>query len=99
MYDAAKNFLIAINRDPRFDNPELATFDAKVFEAAFLFEADVVNYLAQIKDRAIGVRANERKGDFQSSVESLTWLTGQLTEMKKVFMPYLGFAQIKRKLV
>jgi hypothetical protein len=71
-----------------------------------LFDSDVVDYLAQIRKRALDMRLHQklyeplpvgedRSRYIQVEHDQLLWLGEQLTEMTKTFNPYLGFSQIK----
>jgi hypothetical protein len=106
VYDATRKFLSVILRDAGFEDAQLWEFNAGTSDAEFLFESSVVEYLAQIRKRAVNVITQqkvyermpvgeERSRHVQSEHDDLLWLTHQLTDMTKVFSPYLGFSQIK----
>jgi len=106
VYDATRAFLSVIVANENFDNSQLFTFYAGISDAGFLFDAAVVDYLEQIKTRAIDMRLknkllgnlsndDERAHLAQAETEQLLWLSEQLKVMGKVFTPYLGFSHIK----
>jgi hypothetical protein len=106
VFDATRNFLTAIARSVSFQDAELFEFSAGTSDAEFLFDADVVNYIARIRNRAIDLRTQRKKyegmpmGDERSrhvkaECGQLLWLTQQITLMTKTFTPYLGFSHVK----
>ena len=106
VYDATRKFLGAILRDATFTDAQLFEFSAGTSDAEFLFEQDVVGYLTQIRNRAIDMRTHqqvfeplpvgeERSRHVHAQHDELVWLTHQLTEMTKVFSPYLSFSHVR----
>jgi hypothetical protein len=106
VYDATKEFLAGIIRDATFTDSQLFEFNAETSDAEFLFEADLVAYLAQIRKRALHMRmsrtllepkpvGDERSRLAEAEHDQLVWLTDQITAMTSVFAPYLGFANIR----
>ncbi len=94
VYDTARTFLSAITSEPNFNNQELLTFEFGKSVAVFLFKADVVDYLTQVRTRALDMRQSER--DLQPGQTHLSWLVDRFTEIDKVFEPYLGFTKVKQ---
>ena len=93
-------------RDAKFDASDLFEFDAGTSDAAFLFDGDVVEYLTQLRTRSLDMRrhqklyeplpvGDERSRHVQAEHDQLLWLGDQITAMKAVFIPCLGFAHIK----
>jgi hypothetical protein len=106
VYAATKAFLVQILRHARFDNSHLYEFYAATADAEFLFGQDVLDYLKQISHRAIDMDSFQKTyqplpvGDERSKWVSkehteILWLNQQLTDMSKVFSPYLSYAKIK----
>ena len=106
VYEATRKFLAGIISDASFSDSQLFTFYAGTSDAEFLFDADVVDYLAQIRKRAVGMRTHQklyehlpvgddRSRHVQAEHDELLWLGEQITAMTKTFTPYLGFSQIK----
>jgi hypothetical protein len=106
VYDATRRFLGTIVGDATFTDAQLWAFALGTSDAEFLFEPDVVAYLAQIRNRAIDMRTHqqvfaplpvgeERSRHVQAQHDELIWLTHQLTEMTKVFSPYLSFSRVR----
>ena len=106
VFEAARTFLLAIASETPFDNSHVFAFDAGISDREFLFGSDVVDYLKEIKKRALDVRQQQRS--FESSPndeehskrvktehKEFSWLTEQPTAMTKVFTPYLGFSHIR----
>ncbi len=110
VYDATKKFLAQIVRHANFDDPQLFEFYAGTADAEFLFGADVVEYLAQIRNRAVDMRVHqtlfeplpvgdERSSHIQAHRDQLLWLNHQITAMTSVFAPYLGFANVRLRIM
>ena len=106
VYDATRKFLSEIIRSANFKDSHLCEFYAGTSDAEFLFGSDVVDYLAQIRKRAIDMRmhhemcdpmpvGDERSRHVQANHDQLVWLGEQLTGMTKIFTPYLGFSNVK----
>lgn len=107
VYDATRKFLAGIMSEPTFSDSQLFTFYAGTSDAEFLFDSEVVDYLAQIRKRALdmrlhqklyapmGVGEEQRSSHIEKEQEQLLWLTEQITAMTKTFAPYLGFSNIK----
>jgi hypothetical protein len=105
VYDATRVFLSVILRDATFTDSDLFTFYAGTSDAEFLFRSDVLDYLAQIRKRALDMRTHqkvyeplpagdERSRHVQAEHDQLLWLSEQLTAMAKTFAPYLRLAHI-----
>jgi hypothetical protein len=91
------------------DGPDIKLFEfnSGTSDAEFLFERDVVDWLAEVRRRAVHLSITKKllsrppRDDAEleklanAENEDLTWLIEQSTAMTKVFAPYLGFAQIK----
>ena len=56
VYEATRKFLAVIISEATFTQSQLVEFDIGTSDAEFLFEADVVNYLKQIRERALHMR-------------------------------------------
>jgi hypothetical protein len=106
VFDATRKFLAVIVRDATFLDSQLLEFYAGTSDAEFLFDADVVDYLAQVRKRAVDMRTHqklyermpvgdERSRHVQAEHEQLLWIGEQITAMTKTFTPYLGFSHIK----
>jgi len=110
VYDATRKFLAVIMREATFADSQLFEFYAGTSDAEFLFGADVVDYLGQIRKRAVHMRTaqqlfeplpvgDERSRHVQAAHDDLSWLSDQITAMTKVFTPYLGFANVRSRLL
>jgi hypothetical protein len=106
VYAATKGFLVSIMKDARLDLNALSVFYAGTSDAEFLFDKDVLDYLEQIRQRAIEMDRLQREyqpipvGEARSKLVHLDsievrWLILQITEMSKVFEPYLSYAKVK----
>ena len=106
VYDATKKFLSVILIKADFQDAQLFEFYGGTSDAEFLFDKDIVEYLAEIRKRALDMRLHqqlftplpvgeERSRHVEANSNQLLWLTEQLTAMKTVFSPYLSFAKIK----
>jgi hypothetical protein len=110
VYDTTRKFLAAIVRDATFTDSQLFEFYAGTSDAEFLFDADVVRFWGEIRERAIDMRTHrilfeplpvgvERSRHVQAQHDQLLWLGDQITAMTPVFTPYLGFANVKVRVV
>lgn len=108
VYDATKKFLAQIFRHATFDDSQLFEFYAGTADAEFLFGVDVLDYLEQIRNRAVDIRLHqtlfgplpvgvERSSHVQARHDQLLWFNHQITAMTSVFAPYLAFANIRLK--
>lgn len=90
----------------RFEDSQLFEFYAGTSDAEFLFDSAVVDYLEQVRKRAVNMRTHqrvyedmpvgdERSRHVQAEHDDLVWLTDQLTAMTQVFSPYLSFSHVK----
>jgi hypothetical protein len=106
VYDATRKFLALILREATFTDSQLFEFYGGTSDAQFLFGADVVDYLEQIRNRAVDMRTHqelfqrlpvgaERSRHVQANRDHLVWLTDQVTAITKIFAPYLGFTNIR----
>ena len=106
VYAATKKFLIVVVRNARFERSDLFEMFAGTADADFLFDKDVLDYLKQIADRATAMDVLQKKfyplpvGDERDVLSTkehveFVWLTHQVTDMSKVFAPYLSYAKIK----
>jgi hypothetical protein len=111
VYDAARNFVASIIREATVTDSQLAEFNIGTSDAKFLFEPDVAEYLAEIRRRAHSLRTTRQLLEkrptsddelarlAQSENASVVWLSDQFSEMTKIFTPYLGFANVRSRVV
>jgi hypothetical protein len=107
VYNAARDFLAQIARNTSFDDSRLFEFNAGTSDAGFLFRADVVEHLGEIRRRALNLRTTRKLSEkpqlsddevsryAQADSEDVKWLGDQMTRITKVFDPYLGFANVR----
>jgi hypothetical protein len=111
IYETTSKFVDSINNDPEHVDSYLNDFNAGTWNAGFLFDADVVNYIQVVREKAVHMRtahtlyeAEERKTqpDEAARVRNIkgyeadrAWLVKQATAMTTTFAPYLGFQNIK----
>jgi hypothetical protein len=109
IYEATSRFVDSINNDPGNVDSYLNAFNAGTSNAGFLFDADVVNYIKQVREKAVHMRtaltlyeAEERKSQPNEAERvrkryeaDRAWLIEQATAMTKTFTPYLGFQNVK----
>jgi hypothetical protein len=107
IYEATSKFVDAIVNDAAHDvDSYLNDFNAGTSNAEFLFDTDVLNYIKQIRTRAVGMRTarvlyesqpdgDARTQNIQGYEADLSWLIEQSTAMTKTFAPYLGFSNVK----
>jgi hypothetical protein len=102
VYDATKKFVSV----GQFDDPQLFEFNVGTADAEFLFDSRVTDYLVEVRKHAVTVRTHqkifehmpvgeERSRHVEAAHEHLLWLTEQITNVTKVFTPYLSFSHIK----
>jgi hypothetical protein len=106
VFDAARNFL-AGSFQHGFLNPGLTSFNLATSDAEFLFGSDVVDWLADVRKRAVELHTTKtlllRPPEDQAELEklankeneTLSCLIDQSNAITSVFAGYLGFAQIK----
>ena len=108
VYDVTRKFLIQIAQYNSFDESELVDFAAGISDAEFPFRADVVEYLKQIRKRALDMRDQQmileqelQDGELSRRAnaewDQRSWLREQITDMASVFTPYLRFANIAHR--
>jgi hypothetical protein len=92
-------------------NSYLNDFSVGTSNAEFLFDADVLNYIKRVRQKAVHMltvhtlyEAEERKsqpdeaarvGNIESYHADREWLIEQTTVITKTFAPYLGFSNVK----
>ena len=102
VYDATNKFLMF----GQLDDENLFKFNIGTADAEFLFDAGVTDFLAEVRKRAVNVITQqkifermpvgeERSRHVQAAHDDRLWLAQQSTAASRVFMPYLGFSQIK----
>jgi hypothetical protein len=111
VYDATRNFVASIMREGTVTESQLTDFNVGTSDAKFLFEPDVPEYLAEIRKQALHLRTTrellERRQTSdddlarlaQAENDDILWLGEQITAMTKVFAPYLGFANVRSRVV
>ena len=111
VYDATRKFLSVIIREATFTVPDLFEFNAGTSDAQFLFKPDVAKYLAEIRERALHLQTTHQllerppaNGDelprlAYAQGDDLKWLGDQITAMTKTFVPYLGFANVRLRVL
>jgi hypothetical protein len=108
VYDATRKFLAVIVRDTTFTDSQLFEFYGGKSDTEFLFRSEVVDYLAQIRKRALDMRLHQQEFEplpvgadrsrrVQAHHDELSWLSDQLTAMTPVFAPYLGFQTVRSR--
>jgi len=102
VFAATRKLLSIVLRETKAEYKDLFEFRASVAEAAFLFDADITNYLDEIDKQFVrlhvtherlkgNIGAEERNKIMDENDQVLQWLTDQLTELEKRFSPYLKF--------
>jgi hypothetical protein len=111
VYDATRNFVAVIIKEATFTDSQLVDFNIGTSDAKFLFGPDIEAYLAEIRKRAVHMRTthqllekpqpsdDELSRRTRAEYDDLLWLCDQITAMTKTFAPYLGFANIKSRIV
>jgi hypothetical protein len=108
IYAATSNFVDAINNDPTNVGSYLNDFNAGTSNAEFLFDSDVIEYIKQIRRRAVHMETahtlsenqrdeDERTRNIKEFEADRNWLIEQIQSgaMTNTFARYLGFANIK----
>lgn len=101
VYEAAREFLRAIQSEPQFQHQQLFAFDAGTADALFFFKADVVSYLKQLRSRALDLRELIRSGaavpsgsqavpHVDQEKNELLWFIEQNATITNKFTSYLG---------
>jgi hypothetical protein len=99
VYDATRKFLAVIFKEATFTDSQLFEFYGGTSDAEFLFDTDVVDYLEQIRNRAVDMRTRQQlferlPGDehsrhVQANDNQLVWFNDQITAITKTFTPIL----------
>ena len=104
IYKEVAKILTKILRDADISYEDLAVFRTSVFEADFVFEPEIVEFIDEIYRRGVALHSwNEQYArarrievpdyDHQNVVdgmhEELVWLTNQLEPLKGKFMKYM----------
>lgn len=107
VYDATRKFLdMTIGEE--YTDSRLVEFNIGTSDAEFLFEAEVVKYIHEIRRRAVHLWTaqklferlpvgDERSRHVQAAHDDRLWLIDQTTAMSKTFAPYLGFANVRSR--
>jgi hypothetical protein len=104
VYESLLELLGAAERDGQVKLEDIFRFSGEISYAPFLFGHEVVQYLAEVRTKAIILRGlNERlqRGDLpvgeersavsRAESETLIWLTDQFRQSVPKFEKYLGF--------
>ena len=108
VYQSLQDMLAEAARSGDLSNESFLECKRKTLDADFLFGPDVVSYIKSVFERgaklhvietqlrAEHIHDQEQWSKIVAARESeFRWLVQQMTEMKAVFSPYLGFAQIR----
>jgi hypothetical protein len=106
VFDAARKFIAHIHSHAAVDGSQLFEFSAATLDAEFLFDADVVSFLDEMKKHALSLRlvqkrleslpvGDERTRQAQIENDAIAWFDEQFTPVKHMFTPYLGFANVR----
>jgi hypothetical protein len=106
VYEATQKFVDSINNDPEHVESYLNDFSVGTSNAEFLFDADVLQYIKLVRERAVDMLtarklyeaeqdSEERTRNVQKYAADHAWLIEQATAMTKTFAPYLGFQNVK----
>jgi hypothetical protein len=101
VYRLTRQFVRAIVREAKVDYGQIFKFAEETDEALFLLGPDIDEYLSlmyqkAIRFRAVSMRIEHPKGDTDVGAlaaedsELLLWFSEQLTEMRRLFFPYLN---------
>lgn len=103
VFAGTRQFLTIVLQKGAADLEAIFAFRASIGEASFLFSQATCDYLNEIDRHAINLNATREEmdplpvGDSRSRLVSelaaeRKWLAAQLPELRRVFSPYLGFA-------
>jgi hypothetical protein len=106
VFDSTRIFLSVILKNARFDDSQFFEFCAGISDVEFLFGKDVVDYLTQIRTKALDARAHhealetipvgdERSRRVNAKQNDILWLGEQINVISGAFAPYLNFTNIK----
>jgi hypothetical protein len=106
VFEAARNLVSHVMRDAHVGLGNISAFNLAVADATFLFESEVVNYLAALRKKAIALRtkAEQLKG-MEEPGERRNALVDQIADLEmdfsveyermvEVFKPYLKLGNI-----
>lgn len=104
VYDGVRKFLSVILSEATFTDKDLFQYYADTSDAEFLFGSEVVTFIDKVKRKSLRMRTLQKKYDRLPTGEKrselvekehveLEWLMGQLSQLRKVFSPYLSFSK------
>ncbi len=103
IYKGVQSFLTYIMTEGKLTNlDKLSQFRAETQNKVFLFKDDIVSYLKEIDQKALGLltigeeirdmpKGEQRSNLIKTKSELLRWLISQLPELIGIFSPYLKF--------
>jgi hypothetical protein len=104
VYEAIKEFVYICTHQQDFEDSVVFKFKQGTADLGFLFGPEVRDYRDEVRRRVMDVRKmamTMRRRQFeihQSKVDvyydELEWVSNQITESEKVFLPYLGFRNV-----
>ena len=105
-YAAAQKLLSIVFHKANITLDELREFRASINEASFFFDTELTQYLDEIDRHALSLHTKtqnldplpvgpERERVVQDRSDEIAWLSGQYSEIKVKFSPYLSFAEWK----
>ena len=104
VFDAVRNLLATVGRDGALELKDVQDFVVGTSETTFLFGADIVGYIEQLRLKAADLRrvhrtladnalpvGPERNQAATEDAALITWFAEQFEESKKRFAKYLDF--------
>ena len=97
VFDSTMDLIAAIVREAKVELPRLFDFLGKTRENEFLFGSEINEFNNRVNKQGVElhyqplVAVGER--DFNKEKELMAWFVDQMTEGKRVFLPYIDFRQ------
>ena len=96
VFDSTMDLLAAVGREAKVELNQLFALLQNTREHEFLFGPDVGSLIDEIYKRGLELRTRQRvRTDEDDSIaketELLIWFVGQMTEARRIFLPYIDF--------
>ncbi len=85
IFEATKNFIFAIIKDPTVKNEDTYKFLTETKGALFIFEENIFDYLNLIHEKAIQLRVHEKKNEHDEAQKMYQWFNQQLIGIDQKF--------------
>jgi hypothetical protein len=97
VYNAVGKLISLIIRDANVELRDVFEFEAETRNSLFLFGRDVLDYVEEVRKKAINIHTMNRQGHPQpeDETELLLWFTNQLVGASLKFARYMSFEKVR----